>query len=126
MTAIASELADRPDGLAELAGAPAYATGPPPRLLGPFDPVLLGWSSRAAVLHDRHQEIVTTNGVFRPFALVAGRAAGIWSYRSGQVELRPFDPMPADVTAALDAETADVRRFLATEPAAAPGAGAED
>jgi hypothetical protein len=125
LTAIATELADRPDGLAELTGSPAGPAGPPPRLLGAFDPVLLGWSSRAPVLGDR-QGIVTVNGLFRPFALVAGRAAGIWAFRRGQVELEPFDPLTADVSAALSAEASDVRRFLATEPADGSGADAED
>jgi hypothetical protein len=125
LTAIATELADRPDGLAELAAAPAVPASPPPRLLGAFDPVLHGWSSRAPVLGDR-QGIVTVNGLFRPFALVAGRAAGIWAYRRGQVELEPFDPLPADVSAALSAEAEDVQRFLATEPAGDSGVDAED
>lgn len=117
LTAIATELADRPDGLAMLAGTPAGPAEPPPRLLGPFDPVLLGWSSRAALLGDR-QDVVTVNGLFRPFALVAGRAAGIWAYRNGEVRLDPAGPLPADVMAALEADAADVRRFLATGAAA--------
>jgi hypothetical protein len=125
LTAIAAELAGRPDGLAELAGSPADPGEPPPRLLGPFDPVLLGWSSRGAVLGDR-QDIVTVNGLFRPFALVAGRAAGTWAYRNGRVAVEAFEPLPSAVAAALEADASDVRRFLATEPAAEPGAAAED
>jgi len=114
LAAIATELGDRPDGLAELAGSLACPQAPQPRLLGAFDPVLLGWSSRAPVLGER-QDIVTVNGLFRPFALVAGRAAGIWAYRRGQVELDPFESLAADVEAALGAEARDVRRFLSTE-----------
>jgi hypothetical protein len=125
LTAIANELADRPDGLAELAGRPEDAAGLRPRLLGAFDPVLLGWSSRVPVLGDR-QGIVTVNGLFRPFVLVDGRAAGLWVYRRGQVDLEPFDPLADDVRAALAAEADDVRRFLATEPVIEPGAEAED
>jgi hypothetical protein len=125
LTAIATELADRPDGLAELARTPAGQADPPPRLLGAFDPVLLGWSSRVPVLGDR-QEIVTVNGLFRPFALVAGRAAGMWTYQRGQVELDPFDPLPVGVAAALTAEASDVRRFLQTERADDSIAAAED
>lgn len=126
LAAIADELADRSDGLAALAGSPAVPAGPLPRLLGPFDPVLLGWSSRAPVLGDR-QGVVTVNGLFRPVALVAGRAEGIWAYRNGTVELELFGPLPSGVTAALEAEARDVRRFLATAEAADPGdAAAED
>lgn len=124
LTAIATELADRPDGLAELTGSAAGSADPPPRLLGSFDPVLLGWSSREPVLGDR-QDIVTVNGLFRPFALVAGRAAGTWAYRRGDVELDPFDALPADVAVALAEEASDVRRFLATEPASDSGADSD-
>ena len=116
LAAIAAELADRPDGLAELAGSPSGAVEPRPRLLGPFDPVLLGWSSRAPVLGERQDVVVVGNGLFRPFALVDGRAAGIWAYRRGQVELDLFDSLPAEAEAALEAEAADVRRYLAGEP----------
>jgi Winged helix DNA-binding domain len=125
LQAIAAELADRADGLAGLAASAADPADPPPRLLGAFDPMLLGWSSRAPVLGDR-QDVVTVNGLFRPFALVGGRAAGVWAYRRGQVELDPFDPLPAEIAAALAAEASDVRRFLATEPEGDTTADAED
>ena len=47
--AIASELRERDDGLLELrATDQTPAPLPPPRLLGAFDPLLLGWCSRAA------------------------------------------------------------------------------
>jgi hypothetical protein len=116
LTAIATELRNRPDGLAELATAGGSAELPSPRLLGAYDPVLLGWVSRDPVL-GAHQEIVTDNGLFRPFALVAGRAAGLWTYQGGgEVVLARFGPLPADAEAALAAEARDVRRYLATEP----------
>ncbi len=111
LAAIASELGDRGDGLAALAGQPASARLPPPLLLGAFDPLLLGWASRTPIL-GAQQGIVTTNGIFRPFALVRGRAAATWAMPRGEVEISPFSPLaPADA-AALDREAADVRRFL--------------
>jgi Winged helix DNA-binding domain len=115
LTAIAAELRDRPDGLAELAAAAGTDSPPRPRLLGAYDPVLLGWASRDLVLAG-HQEIVTVNGLFRPFALVAGQAAGIWSYQDGQVVLDPFRSLSADAEAALAADARDARRYLASEP----------
>src|SRR5215472_15037913 len=49
LAAIAGRLADRADGLTGLAGRPGTGSGdcplPPPRLLGAYDPVLLGWAS---------------------------------------------------------------------------------
>jgi Winged helix DNA-binding domain len=117
LQAIAAELRDRPGGLAELTGAPTEEPSlPPPRLLGSFDEVLLGWESREAILGS-HRGVVTVNGLFRPFALVAGRAAGIWAYTAGQVTVDRFGPLPADVETALTVEARDVARFLATSPA---------
>jgi hypothetical protein len=121
LTAIAAELRDRPDGLAELAAAAGPAE-PPPRLLGPYDPVLLGWESRHAVLAG-YEEIVTVNGLFRPFALVAGKAAGIWAYQGGRVVLDRLGPLPAGAEDALAAEARDVRRYLASEPEPAADEG---
>jgi Winged helix DNA-binding domain len=113
LTAIAAELRDRADGLAELAASHRQqACMPGPRLLGPFDPVLLGWASREPILTS-HQAIVTVNGLFRPFALVGGKAAGIWAWTGGQVALDPFGELSAGAEAALAAEARDVQRFLA-------------
>ena len=50
LTAIAGELAQRDDGLADLADRGQDAGLPPPRLLGAFDPLLLGWASKEPVL----------------------------------------------------------------------------
>ena len=113
---IASELRDRPDGLAELASARRGESSlPPPRLLGAFDPVLLGWASREPILGS-YQGIVTVNGLFRAFALVDGRAAGIWTWAGGAVSLDGLSGLPAATQTALAAEASDVRRFLASEP----------
>ncbi len=109
---IAPSLRSRADGLAELAGAPAEPGElPAPRLLGAYDPVLLGWASRQPILGS-HTQIVTVNGLFRPFALVAGRAAGLWSWSAGQVALESFTELPTDAEAGLAAEARDVQRFL--------------
>lgn len=120
LAAIAADLADRDDGRAQLRRPPglgpaALAGGdarmPPPRLLGQFDPVLLGWESRDWIVGP-HRGIVTSNGIFRPFALVDGRAGGMWAVRAGRVELTPFAPFSPAATEALRAEAADVERFL--------------
>jgi hypothetical protein len=46
LEAIASELDQHEDGLVDLAGRRPAAELPPPCLLGAYDPVLLGWTSR--------------------------------------------------------------------------------
>ncbi|HTA07926.1 MAG TPA: winged helix DNA-binding domain-containing protein [Streptosporangiaceae bacterium] len=122
--AIGAEIRELPGGLVELAAAPREDVSlPPPRLLGAYDAVLLGWASREPVLRG-HQGIVTVNGLFRPFALVDGQAAGIWTYSAGEVTLDRFGPLPADVETALAVEARDVQRFLAGSPEAGPD-GAE-
>jgi len=109
--AIAAELDQRADGLLDLAAREAPAPPPPPRLLGAFDPLLLGWCSREAIL-DSNTAIVTVNGLFRPFALVRGRAVATWKLGCAEVELAPFAPLPAREQAALSADAEDVARFL--------------
>ena len=117
LTAIAGELRDRSDGLAQLvaghraAGGDRAAELPPPRLLGSFDPLLHGWVAREPVL-GAAKGIVTVNGLFRPFALAGGRAVAIWTMPAGQVVLNPFAPLPEPVAAALRADAQDVVRFL--------------
>ncbi len=111
MTAISSELSERGDGLVDLDKRKPPAELPPPRLLGAYEPVLLGWTSREDVL-GRHRHLVTVNGLFRPFAMVRGRAAGTWSMQNGEVVLEPLGRISKADRAALERDAADVERFL--------------
>jgi uncharacterized protein YcaQ len=108
--AIASELDRRPDGLADLKRRKA-APLPPPRLLGPFDPLLLGWHSRTFVVQDR-PEMVTANGIIKAVALIRGRVAGTWTLPGGRVTLKLWDPHPASTIKALEREAAAVEAYL--------------
>lgn len=112
LAAIGSELVEREDGLVYLAAHPPRPEVPAPRLLGAFDPVLLGWTSREPILGP-HTHLVTMNGIFRPFALVKGRAAAGWKLSRGKVEIEPLGPISKVATAALEADAADVERFVA-------------
>jgi hypothetical protein len=111
LSAIASQLHTHPDGLVDVRRSERISRLAPPRLLGAFDPLLLGWSSRGAILGS-HKNIVTVNGLFRPFALVRGRAVGIWSMPRGEVVLEPFDRLKGPEEAALRSEAHDVARYL--------------
>ncbi len=84
---------------------------PAPRLLGPFDPLLHGWRSRHLTVGE-HGSIVTTNGIFRPVALVRGRAVATWTLPGGIVTLEPLEDLSTRVRAALARDAADVQRFL--------------
>jgi Winged helix DNA-binding domain len=113
LAAIASELIERDDGLVHLAACPPVAEVPGPRLLGAFDPLLLGWTSRAPILGP-HTHLVTMNGIFRPFAMVRGRAVGTWKLNRGKVTIEPLGRISKAATAALAADAADVERFMAS------------
>lgn len=109
-----SDLEGRPGGLLDLAGRPTPHGRRRPRLLGGFDPLLHGWVDRTPVLGG-NQTIVTSNGIFRPFALVGGRAVATWALPGGRVTLAPFGSISPTVLADLDREARDVERFLAAQ-----------
>ena len=111
LTSIATDLAVRSGGLVELAGAVSAPRLPPPRLLGPFDPLLMGWRSRAPILGE-HEPRVVSGGLFRPIALVRGRALATWRLKDGQVKLEPFIPLARTAAAALEADARGVLHFL--------------
>jgi len=111
LSAIATELHEREDGLLDIAGRPGPAELPPPRLLGSFDPVLLGWASREWLL-DTHRAVITVNGLFRPFALADARAVARWSMPAGEVVLDPFGRLGRKHATALRADAQDVVRYL--------------
>jgi hypothetical protein len=85
---------------------------PAPRLLGGFDPILHGWADRTGITGS-HKGIVTVNGLFRPIALVGGRAVAIWTMPDRRVSIEPLEPIDPETLAALEADAADVERFLA-------------
>ena len=113
LASIAAELTERADGLVTLApkGGSGPAELPPARLLGAFDPVLHGWQSRAPVL-GRYERAIVQGGMFRPFALVHGRAVGTWGLPGGRVVLTELEDLAAPDRAGLAADAADVTRFL--------------
>jgi hypothetical protein len=84
---------------------------PPPRLLGGYEPVLLGWASRDDVVGP-HRDKITVEGLFRSFAMVDGRAVATWKLNRGELHLDPLEEIAPEVAAALDEDAADVRRFL--------------
>lgn len=86
-----------------------------PKLLGQWDELLMGWASREPVLGS-HTEIVTMNGIFKPFPMVAGKAVGTWTRPRGKVAIEYFDDVAvsAAAKAALEKDAADVERFFAS------------
>jgi Winged helix DNA-binding domain len=111
LAAIAKQLVEREDGLVELRDSPKSAPVPPPRLLGAYDPVLLGWTSREEIIGP-HQMLVTNNGLFRPFAMVEGRAVATWRLAGGKVTIEPLEQVRKKDAAALEADAARVLEFV--------------
>ena len=100
--------------------APARSQGPVVRLLGRFDDYLLGWRDRELVLDPRFAtRIQAGGGWIHPAVVVDGRVAGTWrSRRAGgrlEVTVEPFGRLPAGARPGLEAEAADLGRFLGAE-----------
>ncbi len=111
LAAIASALVEREDGLVDLAKRQPAEPLPPPRLLGAFDPLLLGWASREEIVGP-HKMLVTMNGIFRPFALVDGRAVATWRFSGGRVTIEHLGKVTKKAAAALEADAVEVTRFM--------------
>jgi len=108
---ISRRIIDLGDGLVDLRKREDPAPLPPPRLLGAFDPLLLGWTSREAVIGE-HKGLVTMNGIFKPFALVKGRAVSTWRLPKGKVEIEHLENVTKKAAGQLEADAAAVEAFL--------------
>jgi Winged helix DNA-binding domain len=108
---ISRRIVDLGDGLIDLRKREDPAPLPPPRLLGAFDPLLLGWTSRERVVGE-HNLLVTTNGIFRPFALVKGRAVATWRLPTGKVEIEHLENVTKKATKDLETDAREVEVYL--------------
>lgn len=110
-------LHERADGLVSTGDPRPVAKLTGPRLLGTFEPLLMGWCSRTPVLGDHDRDVVS-GGIFRSFALApdrehpGGRPVGLWKLERSGVRLTPFHPVPAADQRALAREGDAVQRFL--------------
>jgi hypothetical protein len=111
LASISRRIVDLGDGLVDLRKREEPAPLPPPRLLGAFDPLLLGWESREPVVGE-HKGLVTNNGLFRPFAMVKGRAVSTWRPRKGQVEIEHLESVTKTATKELEADAQAVEAYL--------------
>jgi hypothetical protein len=105
------ELFDLPD-----APRPDPATPAPPRLLGPFDQLILSYADRSRVLTDEHRKrVITQNGLVKGTLLVDGFVRGRWEIQRKRdvatLQLTPFEPLGKRDTTALEHEGADLLTF---------------
>jgi DNA glycosylase AlkZ-like len=71
---------------------------------------LLGWISREEVVGP-HKLLVANNGIFRPFALVRGRAVARWGLAGGKLTIEHLGEVKKDA-AALEKDAQRVLEFL--------------
>jgi hypothetical protein len=105
---------------ADAPAAPTPAGDPVVRLLGRFDDFLLGWRGRDLILDARFARRVAAGGWVHPVVVVDGRVAGTWRARRAggrlEVAVEPFaGRLPRRARPGLEAEAADLGRFLAVE-----------
>jgi hypothetical protein len=125
-----ARIADRIEEV-EVAGAPCWrvrgsrggradADGPHVRLLGHLDGLLLGYRDRSLTLPPRFGgQVQKGGGYLLPVAVVDGCAVATWRQerRAGAlaVVVQPFAGLDAEAIPGLEAEAADVGRFLERE-----------
>ena len=100
----------------EVLSAPADAV----RVLGPFDPYLLGYAKRDLDVPDHLLKRVNAGGgMIRSCVLIDGRLVGTWERsrraRGLTVKLSCFEELSDDAQTQLEAEFAELARFLDTE-----------
>ena len=101
LQAIAGELATRGRARGP-EGARARAELPPPKLLGAFEPVLLGWISREDIFGDGPKSFVTDAGCSTRSRSSVGARWRAGSWWTGSVELEPFRRLAKADRAALE------------------------
>lgn len=108
---VASQLRDRDGDLLELRDSVPASGRPVLRLLGAFDPLLVGWKDRGFVTGEQDARLIS-GGVFRPFILLDGMAQGLWRVDGREIILDPFQALAPSDRQALEADAEDVRRYL--------------
>ncbi len=91
------------------------------KMLGAFDPYLLGYRVRdLGVPPETLKRVHPGGGIIRPTILDNGKAIATWTRkRTGNnlsITINPFEPLSAEIRAAIDSEVADIGRFLDADP----------
>ncbi len=109
-----------PESRARPIDAGMGADRPVIKVLGGFDPYLLGYRTRDLdVGSDLLKRVHPGGGIIRPIILVDGRAIATWARkRSGRklsITVSPFESLSDDVRAGIDGEVREIGRFLGLE-----------
>jgi hypothetical protein len=86
------------------------------RLLPAFDNYLVGYRDRDLIIARAHLPRVYVGGVIKPTVVLDGRVMGTWrlirTSLAATVEVTPFDDLTRAAKGAIEAEAADIGRFL--------------
>ncbi|PZS20591.1 MAG: winged helix DNA-binding domain-containing protein [Pseudonocardiales bacterium] len=86
------------------------------RLLSAFDNYLVGYRERDVIIDAAHRPHVYLGGMIRPAVLLDGRIVGTWRLMrtpaEATVEVTPLRALANRVRAAIEAEAADIGRFI--------------
>ena len=107
---------DAAEGIDEVLAGPDHVL----RVLGPFDPYLLGYAKRHLDVPEHLlKRINAGGGMIRSCALIDGRLVGTWDRkrraRGLSVTLTAFESLSDDAQSQLEVEFAEIGRFLETE-----------
>jgi winged helix DNA-binding protein len=100
--------------LYDLPRAPVPSSGvrAPARLLPRFDNLVLSHDDRRRVLADEFRSAVIHGGEVSATFLVDGFVGGTWSLEDGNVQLRPFAPLPRVWRRELEDEARQLEAFV--------------
>jgi hypothetical protein len=84
----------------------------PPRLLAPFDEIVLAHKDRSRIMSDEHRRLVISGSDVYATFTVDGFVAGIWRREGGRVALEPFGPLPRAARRELEAEARRLEGWL--------------
>lgn len=116
LTAAGDHVSEVTEDLYDLVGREPSTVLPPPRPAGPFDPLLHGWRSNTDILAG-HNGVVTSNGLYRPFALIDGHVAATWGLANGRITIRPLQQLSSADRRFLKFEASAVLDYLGLPPA---------
>ncbi len=116
------KVAEEPAWIPPSGSAEPESAGPAVRLLAAFDAYVLGYRDRALLLAPEFARRVQAGGGWiHPTVVVDGRIAGTWKLRRvhtrASVLVEPFEPLRRARLGDLEAEVADVGRFVGAEVA---------
>jgi Winged helix DNA-binding domain len=84
----------------------------PPRLLAPFDEIVLAHKDRSRIMSDeRRRLVISGSDVYATFT-VDGFVAGTWRREGGRVVLEPFGPLARTAHRELEAEARRLEAWL--------------